>query len=824
MKQRDGRTRDREQTVARRESTPGRRTLTEGPPGATPTTGDVATAAVATKSSGTPLPGDVRRQIEPHLGADLSNVRVHGDGNARAASAALGARAFTYGSDIFLGSGESAANTHLMAHEATHVVQQGAAAAPQRKIEVGAEDHPSEREADAVADRVVAGVPASNKRIVDDEVPAGEGQIHRSEFLRMLRENVDRTAAGALGPLLSVSSCPYIEQWFAQHASTDAASLERLAVRFAGVKNAATASDYLAPIGARLQQGIERWRSGADVAPELSAAGLGAAAQAAAATPPPREGEGEGEGSATATNHAAMAADDAASAKAPNGTDDAAGLAEIAEGPIAQRKKRGVALDPESPAQVAAELGPGQSLDSGTASRMGGAFGQDFGHVRVHTDDSAARMASQLGAHAFTVGEHVAFGAGNYAPGSLPGDALLAHELAHVVQQTGTVARKPATDGGADVGVDSRESPALEDDADQAASAVVTQLHGGAAAAAKHEAPTTMRSGLALRRCDSGKTVAPAVKPEIDATGDAMGKRVVDDMNKANTGPSSLDAGIHYWYNYRALCTGSNKSRWDDKLKAGMADAKYWNRYGWKQWRLKPGVSASEGLKSWLKGPTIAECRSAILAFETDAMRAAIGDAKFDEMFGSVSGTPSAGLLVIDSQGNASSVSSYMKTTDAAAKGVAGTVGNRPVKAGEWYYFYNHSMLLAKHPASSWQGENALFLGTNGAGKQIWAGLGTSDGGGHSEVTEEQMYQQMADTYNKPRNPDDIAKLDEIKKANGGTLPAIYDESKLPTAMDQAKILADAGSDAVDGTFRKGGFSVGAGKTLDTAKIAALKP
>lgn len=85
------------------------------------------------------------------------------------------------------------------------------------------------------------------------------------------------------------------------------------------------------------------------------------------------------------------------------------------------------------------------------------------------------------------------------------------------------------------------------------------------------------------------------------------------------------------------------------------------------------------------------------------------------------------------------------------------------------------------------------------------------------------MYQQMADAYNQPRNADDLAKLDAIKAANGGKLPDVYDEAKLPTAMDQAKILADPGSSAVDGKFRKGGFDVTAGVTLDVGKIAAAR-
>jgi hypothetical protein len=77
-------------------------------------------------TGGSALPDGVRRKIEPHLGADLSGVMVHADTAAAKAAFQLNARAFTYGKDIFLAEGESAGDLELMAHEATHVVQQGA--------------------------------------------------------------------------------------------------------------------------------------------------------------------------------------------------------------------------------------------------------------------------------------------------------------------------------------------------------------------------------------------------------------------------------------------------------------------------------------------------------------------------------------------------------------------------------------------------------------------------------------------------------------------------------------------------------------------------
>jgi phage-related protein len=84
-------------------------------------------ATIRNPGTGAPLPASTRRRIEPHVGANLSGVRVHSDANAHRAANSLQARAFTHGQHIFLNRSESSHNLSLMAHEATHVVQQGAA-------------------------------------------------------------------------------------------------------------------------------------------------------------------------------------------------------------------------------------------------------------------------------------------------------------------------------------------------------------------------------------------------------------------------------------------------------------------------------------------------------------------------------------------------------------------------------------------------------------------------------------------------------------------------------------------------------------------------
>ncbi|HEY1272548.1 MAG TPA: DUF4157 domain-containing protein, partial [Terriglobales bacterium] len=78
---------------------------------------------------------------------------------------------------------------------------------------------------------------------------------------------------------------------------------------------------------------------------------------------------------------------------------------------------------------------PGHSLDSVSRSFFEPRFGVDFSRLSIHSDDRAAAAARNLGADAFTIGHDIAFAAGRYAPGTIAGRRLIAHELAHVAQQ-----------------------------------------------------------------------------------------------------------------------------------------------------------------------------------------------------------------------------------------------------------------------------------------------------------------------------------------------------------------------------------------------------
>ena len=81
-------------------------------------------------------------------------------------------------------------------------------------------------------------------------------------------------------------------------------------------------------------------------------------------------------------------------------------------------------------------VSPGQPLEPAIAEEMGSAFGHDLGQVRIHADSDAAKSAAAVHARAFTVGRDIVFAASRYSPASSDGRRLLAHELAHVAQDS----------------------------------------------------------------------------------------------------------------------------------------------------------------------------------------------------------------------------------------------------------------------------------------------------------------------------------------------------------------------------------------------------
>ena len=103
----------------------------------------------------------------------------------------------------------------------------------------------------------------------------------------------------------------------------------------------------------------------------------------------------------------------------------------------------GVAVDTATEGGINASRGGGQPMPEALRSQMESGFGTDFSGVRLHTDSRSADLSQGIQAKAFTYGNDIYFNRGQYSPDTAAGQHLIAHELTHVVQQSGKVGREP---------------------------------------------------------------------------------------------------------------------------------------------------------------------------------------------------------------------------------------------------------------------------------------------------------------------------------------------------------------------------------------------
>ena len=157
----------------------------------------------------------------------------------------------------------------------------------------------------------------------------------------------------------------------------------------------------------------------------------------------------------------------------------------------------------------------GRSLDASIQRAMEDRMGDSLGDVRIHTGPQAAAACEAINARAFTVGNHVAFNQGEYDPESPEGQHVLAHELAHVRQQTGgAVSMLPQEDVELEVDPD----PALEHEAEETAQRVMQGGELGVQRLADTEIHV-QRKGLGSRVQDGtnlSKDPPPSPKEKID--------------------------------------------------------------------------------------------------------------------------------------------------------------------------------------------------------------------------------------------------------------------------------------------------------------------
>jgi Domain of unknown function (DUF4157) len=365
----------------------------------------------------------------------------------------------------------------------------------QRKPEGEAYAGTTESQPQAQASPEAATAPPAPLIVEDDAKTLEPGQMRKSDFLAQLRAGVCNTAAAALADTQwSEEGCPYIDQWFGFYSRQSGSYIERALHKYAPeAAGATTASAYVPIVSRRIGVAVTRWVTTGEISgvPEVPGMGVGATGVMGAVT-----------GAASAVTGAAS---DLVSG---------AGEAVSSVGSMFFKRREGGAREADDPQAIQTELGAGQSLDGEVRSRMESAFGESFSGVEVHADADAARLSSDMNARALTVGNHVAFGAGEYQPGTLEGEALIAHELAHVLQQQGGAASGSVAHKG------EAGHSGLEEDADRAAVGAVVSTWGGKgkglANVARNALPT-LKSGLRLQRCETKEEKAR--KAEIKRLG-----------------------------------------------------------------------------------------------------------------------------------------------------------------------------------------------------------------------------------------------------------------------------------------------------------------
>lgn len=300
----------------------------------------------------------------------------------------------------------------------------------------------------------------------DEPILSGQMEVH--QFLDELEAEVHQVVEEALANSdHTTDGCPYLKFWFAYYRRKSSRHVEEAIRRYAPeATGATTAQEYVPLIADRARQAVETW---------LRTGQIRGVPEDLPADVPSVAAGGPGDRMAHSTTG------------------------------VQYKARAGGARSAQDPLVLRTQMGSGRKLDSGVRARMESAFGVGFGHVRVHTGASAAGLSGRLNARAFTTGEHVAFGAGEYRPGTPIGDALIAHELAHVIQQRGGK-KSPSPMQAEAVQPAGSLYAALEEDADTSAAGVVASLWrgatGGASGIARNAMPN-LRSGLRLQRCPS---------------------------------------------------------------------------------------------------------------------------------------------------------------------------------------------------------------------------------------------------------------------------------------------------------------------------------
>ena len=192
---------------------------------------------------------------------------------------------------------------------------------------------------------------------------------------------------------------------------------------------------------------------------------------------------------------------------------------------------------------------PGQPLDLPTRAMMEDRFAHDFSSIRIYTDPQAAKSAKAVNALAYTVGQRIVFGAGQYAPHSIQGKGLLVHELVHTIQQRST---NPSIHPITEI---APPNDSLENEANKVAKAVIQDASLTQATAHNHKPISYINQPNRLyRQVSSGSSAGPTASHRVVL----IDGNVLDQINRGNERVAStlrnlLQSGDEVYISHQAF-------------------------------------------------------------------------------------------------------------------------------------------------------------------------------------------------------------------------------------------------------------------------------
>ncbi|WP_437764412.1 hypothetical protein WMF27_35515 [Sorangium sp. So ce281] len=206
--------------------------------------------------------------------------------------------------------------------------------------------------------------------------------------------------------------------------------------------------------------------------------------------------------------------------------------------------------------------------------------------------------------------------------------------------------------------------------------------------------------------------------------------------------------------------------------RTGFLNPDHFEKQSSYTWRLKPGVSASKALREFFNPEehlTIAECGTTMQAINYRTILRAVGEEDFDRRFGQEGSTvPNEDRLMLQRDFSAQNPLQRFFAPEAATlddeeraemtgdggEEMRNAPSSRPAKRGGWYYIKNHELYSRRHPEGFWSGENAMYLGRDGAsGEQLFSGFGVAP------RTEEQLADTLASEFNQEPTEAEVEKI-----------------------------------------------------------------